>query len=1001
MSELKSVLKGFLKTLILLVKPFGLLAKSIYRGIKAVLKSMGKAFLSLMTQLWLSLRWLSTAVFKTIIKPLYLVVKAIVLGIYKGLKWVGRLIYRWVIHPFWVMLKKIYLGFRWVLIRLYQGFKWIFIQSYNGVKYILIKLYRGIKWVLIQLFIPIRWVFTKLYQGIRFILIHVYHGLSWIIRKLYHGIWIVISTIANKVWWVCKHLYQGVSYVVRNLYRGIRYLVIKSFAGIRYIVKHLWDALWFLIKNLSKFLWRFVLKPLLTLLKWIILGIKHIALFISKYVEIIGNWFKSLYQQLKKLFQVIGRFIKSIFIWFYERWLDLLRGIRWVFLQLWKAFKYVIKTIYRLIKWLVTGIWDLLVWFITKTVNLIRFCIDGLIYIYRDRPEWLYRSVRWSLIQGLLMLYTLLIWLPRVILLDGTYYFFYWMFYVIKKVIILLITWLQKGFIVWINLWVQVKRFLYPLKRLMMDLVFDFKDYYYILLLLPILLPILIVLLALVLIELVFVHLWLIFKVFFHLQTGILSDGYIPSLNVFKFSKHFMRNLRLSLGYQKKWRHLHTLMVLFAWPLMFPIRWATAIVLLPWSLLTGLFYGLQHIRYRDQIEFIVNDFIRIPNHVDGVIDGHSVKRYGHRLSLDIPRGIYDKSLERWVIDPHIDTFKIDVLIDDEHYQSYTIKNKPTLKTTLLYQMNQIQKQLEHNTSYRIPLPQVEGIDVGYELTHRGDELYQGDLLIRPFSNHTDLLVKIEKDGLSYERELDVHCIHTSELNRILLQSVFYGYSGLSMLRFLDPKLDYEILPNPYLKGAIICTKETLFDILFKVKGLEQVYEIRIQVLPLMLSALTLGHVVLKPEFDVKKQGYQIPDAVFFFGKTQDIEWTVNGMPAETFVSLDALPIQKKHVFYVRTKEYHSIHEKTYKVIDPRYQTDWWIPEFDAIKETCLQDTTTKKHIHLPIFGLKNIKCLFWVSNNPKQMKSTGLVKQPGVTQFKVVLYNHLFSKRVTFIDINH
>lgn len=1001
MSELKSVLKGFLKTLILLVKPFGLLAKSIYRGLNAIFKSIGKAFIYLMTQLWISLKWLSSAVFKTLIKPLYLVIKVIVQSIYRGLKWVGRLIYRWVIHPFWVLLKKIYLGFRWVFIRLYEGFKWVFIHVYHGLKYVFIKLYQGIKWVLIQLFIPIRWVFTKLYRGMRFIIIHVYRGLRWVIRILFHGIWTVISTIAKKVWWVCTTLFQGVSYVVKNIYRGIRWVVIQCYTGIRYILKHLWEALWFIIKHLSTFLWRFVLKPLLTVLKWIILGIKHIVLFISKYIEKIAKGIQYLFHQLNKLFQAIGRCIKHIFIWFYERWLDVLKGIRWVFIQLWKGFKYVVKTIYRFIQWLVTGIWDSLVWFITKTVDLIRFCIDGLVYIYRNRPEWFYRSVRWSLLQGFLLLYTLLIWLPRVILLDGTYQLFYWTFYVIKKVLIWVITWIQKGFIVCVNAMVLVKRFLYPIKRLMMDLVFDFKDYYYVVLLLPILLPILLILLAMVLVELVFVHLWLILKVFFHLQSGILTVGYIPSWNVFTFSKRFMRNQRLSIGYQKKWRHLHTLMILFAWPLMFPIRWAIAILLLPWSLVAGLFYGLQYIRYHDQIEFIVDDFIRIPNQVEGVIDGHAVRRYGHDLTLDIPAGIYDKSLERWVIDPHIDTFKIDVLIDGLLYQSYTIKNKSTLKTTLLYQMNQIQKELGQYTSYRIPLPQVEGIDVVYELTHRGDELYQGDLMIRPFSNHTDLMVKIDKDGLSYERELDVHCIHTTALNGILLQSGFYGYEGLSILRYLDPKLDYELLPNPHLKGTKIHTQASLFDVPFKVVGLDEVYQIRIQVLPFMLSALTLSHVVFKPELDVKNQGYPIPESVFFFGKTQAIEWTVDGMPAETFVSLDTLPIQKKHVFYVRTKEYHSIHEKTYKVIDPRYRTDWWIPEFEAIKETRLQDTIAKKHIHLPIFGLKKIKCLYWVSKNPQQMKSTGLVKQPGITTFKVVLYKHLFVKKVIFLDIKH
>ncbi len=868
MSEIKAVLKGFLKTLVLLIKPIGILAKYVYRGIKAVVKPMVQATIYVLKQLCLAIKWLSIMFYKIIIKPIYIVLKKLFLGLQYVIKQVSIFVYRYLLKPIW-----------------------------------------------------------------------------WVIKKLSFG-------------------------------------------------------LWWLTKKTSILIWQYFLKYVYLLFKQIFKAIRYLLKLIWKGIVILVNWLKSAFLILKNIAKSVINFVQPLFKWLFQRLLDLLHGIRWVFSKLWSGLVNILKHLYNAIEWLLVGIYHIFKWIIIQLIHGFQWMIDGLVYLYRNRPEWFYKVMRFTLIQIILVFYTIFLWLPKVIFIDGLTHIIKWLYQGLKRILYGFLDVIQKVFVWLYNGMVHLRHFMYPFKRILMDLVFDFKDYYYIILLLPILLPIFVLFGLLVLIEVIFIHIGLWVKALFHIDSSILKRGYLPSLNIFKFGKSWVNQLKRSLGYQQKWRNAHTLMILFLWPLTWPIRIVLSVVLLPWTVLIGLFYGLQYIRYRDQIESIIDDFIRIPNEVYGLIDGSRVKRFGHHLSLHTQNGLFDDELKTWVIDPQIETFRIDVEIDGQRYQSYTIKNKPTPKTTLLYHMNQIQNQLVNHKTDRVPLPAIEGMDIEYQLTHQGDELYKDDIAIRPFSNTTGLLVKIKKDGLVYERELSVSTIHTGDLERILLQSSFYGYQRLSVVSFLDPKHTYEVLPNPNTKGPYIDAKEMNFKVPFKVIGLDTIYELPIQLIPTPGSLLIFDRAIQKPILDQVTRRYTLPEWVTLHGLIHPLEWFVDGTPVSQVVSLDDLFIAKTHAFHVKVFDQYQTHQKTFNLIDPRYKTTWWDIEFDVIRSSLIEEEP-KKHHHLPVFGLKGIKCLYWVSLNPKQMKSTGLVKQPGVTKFKVVLYQRLFSKKVVFIDIKH
>lgn len=902
MSVIKSVLKGFLRLLIQLIKPFGVLAKYFYLGVKAVLKPVVKVTTYLLKQLFLMLKRVVVATYNYILKPIYLLIKKVVLGIYFIIKQLSLFVYRWILKPLYFVLKKIALG-------VYFIFKKSAMIAY------------------------------------RFLLLPLYK----LLKKVFLGFWLSIKFISKRV-----YLY--------------------------------------------------ILKPLYHLLKWVYSILKMGLRFIWQILKTIGRWFKAIYNVLKHITLKILNFVKPFFLWLYHFFVDILKLIKWVIVCLYKGIRFIFIGVYRALVNIFLG----LKFLINKLIRSIHKFIDWVVYLYRNQPEWLYISQKWVWTQVLLVLEALLIWIPKLIVVNVILWSFKWVYHGLRQLIYVLIYCLQKVIVFLINQFTKLRQIMYPLRRVITDLVFDFKDYYYIWLLSPILLPTLIIFGLFVFIEVIMIHLWILFKVFFNIQNNVLKEVYLPSINIFKFSRRFITLQKQKMGYQQKFRNAHSLMILFIWPLSFFMRLLLSFVLLPWTIFILTFYGILYFKNRDQIEFVIDDYIKMPDQVYGVLEAMKVKRYGHVISLYVKEAILDSDLNVYVIDKNLETVRVEVWIDDQMHQAYTILNKPSAKMSLLYDMNCIQAMLKTQQTSTIALPKFEDITINYQITHQADDIHGDILYLRPHANTTDLLIKITENDISYEKEVAINSIQTDVLERILLTDVFYGYQGLSVKHFLDPKLNYTFLPNEDLKNDIIHSKKQYFSVTFQVIGKEDMYTINIQIVPSPLDLLAFERALQTPVYDKLSKSYKLPNTIILFGLIHQLEWFVDSKAFEQVVSLADLAITQYHTFVVRVFDGYRTYEKTLTYEDERFKTAIYDIEFQAIlsnlRGLCLNEgiceVESTAHLSLPNSGLKYIKRLLWVSQDPKIIKSTGLIKQSGIVRFKVVLYKHLFIKKVVFIKLS-
>lgn len=909
MSLIKSVLKGFLRLLIQLVKPFGVLANYAYRGIKSVVVPLFQAFIYILKKLGLLFKWFGVSMYRFLLKPIYIVFKTIILFLYRVIKQILILLYTYILKPIYILLKKVFVG-------LYTVLKWIGIGLY---KYLLKPAYIILKKVVIGLYQIVRWLMIKLYQ----ILI--------------------------------KPVYQ---------------LLVKLFKG-----------LWFILKKIGHLIFTFILNPIYTMFKWMGKGLNHLFHLIWRLLVKIVHF-------IVKIIKHFVRFIQPLWKKLLEGVVFLLKGLRFLFMKLLKCIEWLFKAVH---------------WVIQSFIRGVKWIINKIIYLYYNQPEWLYRFYEWFFTQLTLLLYTLLWVIPKVILID-----------IPMKLLKVLYQWVKIGvyyvasffMIILISISnniAHLKHRLYWVKRLTSDLIFDFKDYYYIILLLPILIPIFVLFGGLVLIEVVFIHIFIFIQTIIHRPKEVIHFGYIPSLNLFKYSQNYTLKLKRTLGFQQKFKNAHSLMILFLWTLLFPIRLALAIVLLPWTLVVGLFYSVLYLKYHDQIDFVVDDFIRIPNETSGVIFAKAVKRYGHTLRVHIPEALYDESLQSFIINPELETFRLEVYIDSDRYQTYTVANRKTSMSQLIYTMNLIERGFKQQHSDELILPSIEGVDVRYELTHQGDVLYEDRIVIRPFSNDTDILCVIKQNDIQYEREIHLTTLSTRDLERLLLRNEFLGYQGLSVNTFLDPKLSYNYLKNEHLKGDIIHSKSEFITVSFKVVGLEKVYQMNIRVLPNPVDLLAFDKIAPKPHYDEVSKRYFLKDQIVLNGLIQPLEWVVDGVNVDGFIDLSDLAVQKYHVFYVKTFNGYRTFSKTFKLVDERYKAGWWDLEWEEILNLYphLKENNTINPINLPNYGPLKVKRILWVSKKPEHMRSTGWIKTSGQTPFKVTLYQHFLKKKVVFITLNH
>lgn len=862
-----------------------------------------------------------------------------------------------ILKALWVAMIQIIQPFKWLAKSFYQILKAVFVPLYKGVKAILQGLYRTIKWVslgIYQILIkPIYWVLKKLFYGLY--------------RMIRFSSILIYQYLITPIYWVLKKLFQGLSIV---------------------------------IKHISIWLWRIILKPLFSVFKWIA---RVLSSFVKKVIQVL----KHLTNGLKRIGLWFLRLAKAV-------WVKIKPLIVWVLKGIWQGLKWFGKgfeVVFKLIRSLLVGIVHVISWLITyfiKTLNAIihrfKWMIDQLVLIYRNIPEGLYLSLKWLMTMIYLILVDLLYTLPKAILWDIPILILKRLFKILKVVFIFTLDVIQRLLVRISNGITHLKYALNPLRRVLLDAVYDFRDYYYILLLLPILLPIFLVIGVLVTVELVIIHLYLMLKAIFSTPKIVIRKPYLPAFNLFIFSRHWIRKVYQQLGYQRAWQNTHGLMMTIIWPLLWPLRLILSVFLIPFTVIPLFFYLLKYLANKDQLEAIIGDFVCLKNEYIGFIESKPLRLYGHQIKLEIPKAFYDAQSGVFVYEAD-EILHVHITIDDVivHRQSIAYKTHP--KAQLLVGYLKVKAILDQNNSPYFELPTLEDLEATYQKTHQEDTLLNHQFQLRDHANTTDIMVKLKTAAsLSYERSLSIVTINTITLERSLETSNPTLFQGQSVFALLDPKLKYRLIENPHIDQNLVKTTTRDFEVKFVVIGLDTEYTLNVRLWPNSFAHFVDQKAILKPSYDETTQRYQVQNQAIMNQIIHTVVWTVDDEVVEAFIGLDELSIQPNHVFKGQVFDGLLGHQKSFILPDPRYSKAIWSMTLEAIKQKLQQQFTSHpdyKHHQLPWIRFQPIKCLRFKSLNPTQMKSTGLILKPGITTFEVTLYEHIWSKKTFQIQINH
>lgn len=872
-----------------------------------------------------------------------------------------------ILIPFKLLAKGIYYALKAIVVPLYHLIESMIIGFLKGIKWLAIGFYK----VLIY---PVYLVLKKIAQWgyvlIKAIVLLIY---NYLILPIYK----VLKTIA--MWF-----FEAIKWLSIGFYK----VLIKP---VYWVLKKLYKGLSVILSTLGHYLYQYALLPIFKVLKWLAKG------FI-KFLEKLIDGLVQIYKWLIQLGKWFLRFIKPLLKLIYNGIVYLLKGIRWLLNNLFQLLKWV----YQGLEYLITKPIDFIIFLFKKFASGIRYLIDTFVKLYRLMPERLYLSLKATVIYVALLVHFVCWMIPKTILYTIPKWGLNKVYKIVKHSLYVLMDLMLKGLVLFINLVTKLTYVFNPLSRVIKDLVFDFKDYYYILLLLPILLPIFILFGVFVLVEVLFIHLWLMLKALFTKPNTFVKLPYLPSINLFKEADLYLRKVKLSLGYNQKWRNAHGLMVTIIWPLCFIIRYILALILLPITLLTGLFYGLRYGANRDYLSSNIADYLVIKTEYPGIIEAKPVKLFGHRVTIHVSNAYYDPELLVYVSSKESSQVYLSIELDGQTVHRQSIRIQRSFKTELLYAFLDLENKIQKEVSPRVTLPQLEGYTVCYQKTHQKDLLDDKELIIRDYANNTDLTVRVQQSKEFYERTFVVSKINTNRLEQLFFQERFPIYQNQNVLSLLDPKLRYRFLESPYLKGTRVLSKKRHFEVEFQVLGIDHTYSLPLQIIESPLTNLTSKNIVKKPRYDSITKRYLLQTQSVVNHFVIDIEWTLDGQTTETDVSLDSLDIKPYHTFIGTYKtDFNSI-SSTFRLKDDRYEAYTYEIERKRLEEALnAYSEFALTHVPLPTFQLKPIWACFFISKDPHIIKSTGHIQSNGAARFEVILYKHLFKSKKVSIQIKH
>lgn len=906
-------------------------------------------------------------------------------------------------------------------------FKVIFVSLWQATKYVSIKIAFTVK--AISLFI---W---------RNFLSYVFQFFIKVFRLLYAGIKFVVIKIASGIKIVSIFLWQ---YILKYIYLFFKYTFIYLGIALHFIGKNIYKGL----LNVYRFIRDHIIKHIISALKIVFDGIKRFSINFLKVIQHIARWLwlnvfkhviwfiKQIYLAFKFLVIKIGKLIKyiAIFIWRY-----MIKHIIWFFKQVYKGIYFILNKIYIGTYILFRFIWQVIfvnigrffkkAWIVLK--RSVVFILKGIKYMSKSTPEILHHFFMLIFLYFLLIIHFIifellkyLVYTMPVFIIKHLYKVAKQLFHIIYKFIRLVSTVVYNG----------LKRIFGVISKVF-NRFRDYLEYYYIVLLSPIIVPIFILMFALATIKLLLIFISISIKTLFGYpilernEVIYVKTAYHPGKNIFRNVIAFNNNLKYNYTFSIKFKRTWFLVNMIVWELIYLLILAsiTYILFLPVTLISLII--------RKDVD-VSSRIIVVNKKINGQFKFKKVTVFGKKVSARIENEILvDNYTQQRLIKNQEDQFlKLSVYADNQKISSYKFLIQPDLGYQALRAFNLVKKELLNTTYYQFTLPvlQDDNLIVKYEKNWNRDTLLKTAFKLRNFTTKTSLNVLIHKSDGSLILEQDVTISNLVNPAALIKLSKSNKVLNIRTGEFITDKLDrkyrylFEETSKVTKDGQVISIDDEVISVSVAIEGFETYqYKLKVNVIA-DYQRLDEYIEVLKNNFlDFENSRLHLLDIKRMDGTYKKVDWYIHHSIVETFADTRKLfdfvlsdSKIKVYVMFVFNGKY--VNRKIEIDVNLYQQTDYLVELFNHKMRDTFKIVTDKDmkimpfkkwellnnqyYIDLPILGTGKLLFLRWISADKSKIKSTGKIISDDFkyAEFKVVCYYGLWIRKtfkVTIINI--
>lgn len=718
----------------------------------------------------------------------------------------------------------------------------------------------------------------------------------------------------------------------------------------------------YLIKTPSTILFNYILKPTYkgveagTVKVYSIL--KKVALFIySNFIYKIFLGLKHVLKYIKKLFNLIGIGIKNIF-------------------------KYINS-------------------FFVKVYLTIKF-------IYYKTPDFLYNLVYLLFIYTYLIIHFIVIETVFVIFIKIPYKLFYKLFNVAANLFIKFFTWIFKGFKL---IYIYVKKFFYKLY-----LIFrDFNEYFVVIILIPLLLPIFILSTIIVLIAEVPKYFNIIFKGI--IGRRVYSDHELLSVkyryNPIKtmYLNNYSYYIDLKIGDVK----LTNVKQLINNLKIINNRFIYNLIILP--TITILLSPLLIFKiFRRDNEINKHDLIILNTTTNGIIYTKPIKIGKNILRVELLTDYTNLIIDNlYIVNSQEKKIKINILINNEVVQELTLNYVNDEFTNGLNLLNEITILLQKEKYYKFELPKLEGdYIVSYNKVYKRDDINDNVFTLRSGFTFTDIKVIIKKDNTTVlEQIVNIKGLNNiKDLNKAIKAKILINPNDY-LSNYLPKQYDYSFIESIYIdkEGKILTEDNINFEAKFYIVGFENyIYNVKIEVLANELKLFEYIKSLEENFLDLENEIIMLNDLVISDSYEKEVIYYINN---EEIRKEYDYSIAYNKIMSDPNAEISIMFLFNGKYIYKKLNIEREITQLDLLSEVLGLRFKYKDNIILinnfnvrEIFKNKNyisfpklikdkLYIVRWKSLNKKLIKSTGYIINNDFkeVEFKIVVYKKLFKKK--------